>query len=372
MAALTDHPDTEVRLDTSTAERQAAQQSSPSEWTESISALSPAPNTHMQHTELFIRDITTPTPAQQQQQRQLVQQLQQRQAMSDDAITRHTDTSQARSTSVSANEINIIENITSPAPTETSQIYLSSAAASSTASTSRSNVAVAMESYLDDACLEELFGPTARSEEDLALQVGLELAARRKQSIQQSTQTGAGSSSGMSSGSSERDQEGNDVDKDTLEYHYHLDDEEKDHCLSGICLPRSQCFQTSVICSNTMTRDGLANERTLLSWLNVSMSLCLVSLSFMTRAFTFDTIADDVQDNRPSGHKDRLSRWIGYVCFGCAFFAAIYSLLKYLRNIRRISTRYPFAQAGKWTFTVGMVLGVLIMVALTIAYTENI
>ncbi|KAG0353285.1 hypothetical protein BG005_007398 [Podila minutissima] len=204
----------------------------------------------MQHTELFIHDTITPTPAQ-----QLQQQLPQQHAMSDDAIARHTDTSQARSTPVSANEINIIENITSPAPAETTQKYPSSAPAS-IAGTSRSNATVAAGSYLEEACLEELFGPTAKSEEDLALHVGLELAAKRKQSIQQSTQTSAGSSSGMSSGSSERDLEGNDEDEDQLERH--LDDEEKDHCLSGVCLPRSQFFQTSVICSNTMARDGLA------------------------------------------------------------------------------------------------------------------
>ncbi|KAG0035551.1 hypothetical protein BGZ82_005219 [Podila clonocystis] len=243
--------------------------------------------------------------------------------MSDDAIARHTDTSQARSTSVSANEIDNIKNITPPAPAETTPIYLSSAAP--TISTSGSNIA---GSYSEEACLEELYGPTAKSEEDVALQVGLELAARRKQSIQQSTHTSASSSSGLSSGSSERDLEGNDEDEDHLEHD--LDNEEKDHCLSGICLPRSQFFQTSVICSNTMARDGLANERTFLSWLNVSMSLCLVSFSFTTRAFTLDTVVDETEGHS-SEHKDRLSRWIGYVCFGCAFFAGVYSLLKYLR-----------------------------------------
>ncbi|KAG0034989.1 hypothetical protein BGZ81_001938 [Podila clonocystis] len=361
MATLTDHPDTEARLDTSTSGEESQQSTSP-EWTGSISALPPSPNVH--HAELFIHDITS-TPAQQQH-----QQLLQQQALSDDAIARHTDTSQARSTSVSANEINNIKNITSPAPAETTQIYLLSAAPAT--STSGSNIAGL---YSEETCLEELYGPTAKSEEDVALQVGLELAARRKQNIQQSTQTSAGSSSGLSSGSSEPDLEGNDEDEDHLEHD--LDNEEKDHCLSGICLPRSQFFQTSVICSNTMTRDGLGKVpipsiQVILKGLkDVSMSLCMVSVSFITRAFTLDTVVGESEDH-PSEHKDRLSRWIGYVSFGCAFFAAIYSLLKYLRNIRRISTRYPFAQAGAWTFTIGMTLGVLIMVALTIAYTENI
>ncbi|KAI1320217.1 hypothetical protein EDD11_001822 [Mortierella claussenii] len=121
-----------------------------------------------------------------------------------------------------------------------------------------------------------------------------------------------------------------------------LDEDENDHCLSGVCLPPSQFFQTSVICSNTMTRDGL------------------------------ETLAENTQENRDHEHKDHLSRGIGYVCFLSAFFASIYSLLKYLRNIRRISTRYPFAQAGAWTFTVGMFLGMLIMVALVLANTSHI
>ncbi|KAF8931010.1 hypothetical protein BGZ52_000185 [Haplosporangium bisporale] len=221
----------------------------------------------------------------------------------------------------------------------------SSAAATSA---SRSNVAVAIGLLSEEACLEELYGPTAKTEEDIALQVGLELAARRKSSSHQSTQ----SSNGLSSRSSYRDLEGNDEVEDDGYSEHDLDDEEKDNCLSGICLPSSQFFQTSVICSNTMTRDGL------------------VSFSFITRALTLDSVTDESEDR--SAQKDKLSRWIGYVCFGCAFFAAIYSLLKYLRNIQRISTRYPFAQAGAWTFTVGMILGVLIMVALTLAYTENI
>ncbi|KAF9911084.1 hypothetical protein BX616_010675 [Lobosporangium transversale] len=147
---------------------------------------------------------------------------------------------------------------------------------------------------------------------------------------------------------------------------------EKDHCLSGILLPRSQFFRTSVICSNTMARDGFANERTFLSWLNATCALCLISLSFITRAFSLDSFTEQLQGRAEVQHKNRVSRVIGYACFTVAFFAAIYSMLKYLRNIRRISTRYPFVQAGVWTFTVGMFMGTLVMVALVLAYTTNI
>jgi len=36
-----------------------------------------------------------------------------------------------------------------------------------------------------------------------------------------------------------------------------VDEEENDHFLSGLCIPESKFFMTSVICSNTMTRDAL-------------------------------------------------------------------------------------------------------------------
>ncbi|KAG9325922.1 hypothetical protein KVV02_005766 [Mortierella alpina] len=104
--------------------------------------------------------------------------------------------------------------------------------------------------------------------------------------------------------------------------------DEDDHCLSGVCLPRSQFFQTSVICSNTMTRDGLANERTFLSWLGVCVALSLVSFTFITRAFTLDAVTHGNHEFKP---KDRTSIAVGYLCFVTANMASVYSLLKYLR-----------------------------------------
>ncbi|KAF9289266.1 hypothetical protein BGZ88_007821 [Linnemannia elongata] len=118
-----------------------------------------------------------------------------------------------------------------------------------------------------------------------------------------------------------------------------------------------------------MARDALANERTFLAWLNVSIALCLVSFTFISRSLTLDSVKQDISQGKDMIHKDHLSRAVGYACFVVAIFSAIYSPLKYLRNIRRISTRYPFVQAGAWTFTVGMILGTLIMVALVLAYT---
>ncbi|GJJ73709.1 putative membrane protein [Entomortierella parvispora] len=150
------------------------------------------------------------------------------------------------------------------------------------------------------------------------------------------------------------------------------DEEEHDNFLSGLCIPESKFFMTSVICSNTMTRDGLANERTFLAWSNVCVALCLVSFTFISKSFSLDSLDFITRPGQPAPHKDKLSMGVGYTCFITAFLASIYNVLRYLRNIRRISTRYPFAQEGKWTFTVGMFLGILIMVILVLAYTTHI
>ncbi|KAG0290499.1 hypothetical protein BGZ97_006157 [Linnemannia gamsii] len=96
--------------------------------------------------------------------------------------------------------------------------------------------------------------------------------------------------------------EGEEEDKD--EDHHEDGHEESDHFCSGICLPRSQFFQTSVICSNTMARDALV---------------------------TFDSVKEDIGQGEDIVHKDRLSKAVGYLCFIIAFLAAIYSALKYLR-----------------------------------------
>lgn len=231
MATL-DHPEDEARLNPLISE--SSQRTTPSEWTGSISATQPPfPNAHRGHTDILIHDITL--TAQQHHQ----EHLQQRAASSDDAIARHIDTSQARST-LSAND-NLDDN---------AQIYPVSAVATNS---SRSNLAVAIGLLSEEVCSEELYGPTAKTEEDIALQVGLELASKRRPSTHQSTQ----SSNGLGSGSSDRDLEGNNEGEDDDYSEHDLDDEEKDDCMSGICLPSSQFFQTSVICSNTMTRDGL-------------------------------------------------------------------------------------------------------------------
>lgn len=225
MATL-DRPEAEARLDSLILE--SSQRTTPSEWTGSISATQPL--SFYAHRE------------------QYQQHLQPQAVSSDDAIARHTDTSQARST-LSAND-NIANN---------AQIYSLSAAATSA---SRSNVAVAIGLLSEETCLEELYGPTAKTEEDIALQVGLELAARRKSSTHQSTQ----SSYSLSSASSDRDLESNNESEDDGYSEHDLDDEEKDNCMSGICMPSSQFFQTSVICSNTMTRDGLGRRPTNMSF----------------------------------------------------------------------------------------------------------
>ncbi|KAF9551599.1 hypothetical protein EC957_006492 [Mortierella hygrophila] len=96
-----------------------------------------------------------------------------------------------------------------------------------------------------------------------------------------------------------------------------------------------------------------------------ALALCLVSFTFISKSLSLDSVSEETGTTQ----KDQLSKAVGYICFVVGLFCAIYSPLKYLRNIRRISTRYPFAQAGAWTFTVGMILGTLIMIVLVLAYT---
>ncbi|KAF9933599.1 hypothetical protein FBU30_005038 [Linnemannia zychae] len=91
------------------------------------------------------------------------------------------------------------------------------------------------------------------------------------------------------------------------------DDDESDNFFSGICLPRSQFFQTSVICSNTMARD------------------VLVSFTFISKSMTFDTLRENIGEDKDVVYKDHLSEVIGYICFSAALFSAVYYSLKYLR-----------------------------------------
>ncbi|KAF9093934.1 hypothetical protein BGX23_002703 [Mortierella sp. AD031] len=82
-----------------------------------------------------------------------------------------------------------------------------------------------------------------------------------------------------------------------------------------------------------MARDALANERTFLSWLNVSVALCLVSFTFISKSLSLDSLREMIGEEKELVHKDRLSIAVGYVCFIVAFLSAIYSALKYLRYV---------------------------------------
>ncbi|KAI8361584.1 hypothetical protein B0O80DRAFT_494126 [Mortierella sp. GBAus27b] len=157
-------------------------------------------------------------------------------------------------------------------------------------------------------------GTSAFEEEEAALEFAAILAAARTTSSREAA-TEAGFGQGVTQGCPTLSEE----------------EEETDHCLSGLCMPDSHFFQTSVMCSNTMTRDGLANERTFLSWLSVCNALCIVSLSFISRSLTLNVIPGNEQTGHLQQNRDTLSRFIGYICFASACLATIYSLLKYLR-----------------------------------------
>ncbi|KAG0346685.1 hypothetical protein BG004_001079 [Podila humilis] len=118
------------------------------------------------------------------------------------------------------------------------------------------NLTMEEEAYLE----KELYGLSAKAEEDLALQYGLELAAKRKHSIQRTQctqQSGGGVGDGLSSG---RDLEENGDEHNNGNEIEGTEAEKDNGCLSGICQPSSKFFRTSVICSNTMARDGLGND----------------------------------------------------------------------------------------------------------------
>jgi hypothetical protein len=61
------------------------------------------------------------------------------------------------------------------------------------------------------------------------------------------------------------------------------------------------------------------------------VALCLVSITFISKSVTFDSVKEDIGQGEDIVHKDRLSKAVGYLCFIIAFLAAIYSALKYLR-----------------------------------------
>ncbi|KAK3828896.1 MAG: hypothetical protein J3Q66DRAFT_21357 [Benniella sp.] len=219
-------------------------------------------------------------------------------------------------------------------------------------------------------------GPSAIEEEEAALEFAAVLAAAKAASAAAKAASmggGVGVAAAIGTGFGRDWAALASTEEESICMEDEEEEEEEDHCLSGLCMPQSHLFMTSVICSNTNARDGFANERTFLSWLSACNAMCLVSFSFITRALTLDALKrNDRPEHPPPQTKDDISRYIGYICFVAACLATIYSLLKYLRNIRRISTRYPFVQAGKWTFTVGMFFGTIIMVVLVLAYTKHL
>ncbi|KAF9968492.1 hypothetical protein BGZ70_003346 [Mortierella alpina] len=181
----------------------------------------------------------------------------------------------------------------------------------------RSNIAIHKFGEYDEE--DDHHGSTAFAEEEAALEHAAALvaakaaadAAKAEARKKKGSEPGVGtaeSTAGTSTATADVDpdlQEANEVP---------VPHDEDDNCLSGVCLPRSQFFQTSVICSNTMTRDGLA--------------LSLVSFTFITRSFTLDAVTHHNHEFKP---KDRTSIAVGYLCFITANLASIYSLLKYLR-----------------------------------------
>ncbi|KAI7817679.1 hypothetical protein BC939DRAFT_465242 [Gamsiella multidivaricata] len=110
----------------------------------------------------------------------------------------------------------------------------------------RSCLAVQPEEEITDHIDTFDYGPRAIDEEEIALEYGARLAAARAVSIHGAARIGSGSNVSQDLGAA-FDQEEEEIEIE----------DENDNCLSGLCIPQSRFFLTSVICSNTMTRDGL-------------------------------------------------------------------------------------------------------------------
>lgn len=102
-------------------------------------------------------------------------------------------------------------------------------------------------------------GPSAIEEEEAALQYAAELAAAKRASVIASKNSKVSklasktlSNLGLSSELPRSVVLGQVTPPD-----YIVEEDENDHLLSGLCIPESKFFMTSIICSNTMTRDGL-------------------------------------------------------------------------------------------------------------------
>ncbi|KAF9276657.1 hypothetical protein BGZ68_009858, partial [Mortierella alpina] len=186
---------------------------------------------------------------------------------------------------------------------------------------SRSSYVVHKLGEYDD--VDDHLGSTAYAEEEAALEYAAALVAAKAAADAAKAESRKKRIFGTGVGTAESTVGASNVSADTgpdLEEEGAVPDQpdEDDNCLSGVCLPRSQFFQTSVICSNTMTRDGLG----------VCVALSLVSFTFITRSFTLDAVTHRSHEFKP---KDRKSIAIGYLCFITANIASVYSLLKYLR-----------------------------------------
>jgi hypothetical protein len=101
-------------------------------------------------------------------------------------------------------------------------------------------------------------GPSAIEEEEAALEFAAVLAAAKAASLG----GGVGVAAAIGTGGRDWAALASTEEESICMEDEGEEEEEEDHCLSGLCMPQSHLFMTSVICSNTNARDGFGKRRT--------------------------------------------------------------------------------------------------------------
>ncbi|KAL1955442.1 hypothetical protein VTO42DRAFT_8535 [Malbranchea cinnamomea] len=116
----------------------------------------------------------------------------------------------------------------------------------------------------------------------------------------------------------------------------------------------SKPFLGSLVLENVVseTRDHCANERTFLSWLRLSMYLCIVAcaiiLSFHLRS-------------KPSSLERRMALPLGIVFWVLSLFCLVSGFATYVRTLTKYSRRKALVQSGWKTQMVFVIVAIAII-----------
>ncbi|KAL1925252.1 uncharacterized protein VTP21DRAFT_135 [Calcarisporiella thermophila] len=126
--------------------------------------------------------------------------------------------------------------------------------------------------------------------------------------------------------------------------------------------PKSCIWKTSHVIPNTGStcRDHLANERTFLSWLRVSVLLMLVGISMISHVHfgtLHITFSRSTQGALP----------MGSVLCGLGCLALLTSVLFYFRIQYLYVNKRGFVEHGQWSFLLAFLIGLAITAATILA-----